>query len=131
MKQSKVAIFGECTEGRQDEWILLKNLPEVADILGNPTESGLGVHMTIQTILFDHFAFFYKISEEGFSKTEYAKGLKFLEHIPCDYTLSAIALPGVGDNQILAEAKHLCDLHKCLLILTEKDLYDAITDRSD
>lgn len=122
-----IVIFGESKEGEFQKLIFLNTLPDLANKIGEPTETGTGVHMAIQAMLFNHDILFYKVTEEGFSTNDYLAGLKLLEKDTLSSSLAAIALPGVGTSEILNAASSLCALHKSLLIITEKDLYDFMT----
>ncbi len=123
-----IAIFGESKEGPLKTLLLLRSLPNIVEIIGNPTETGLGVHMAIQAMLFGREVLFYRIEEEGFQRENYAFGCKLLETHPRKDDLAAIALPGVGDSTILSLAQKIIP-SGTILLLTEKDLYDFTTQR--
>lgn len=128
--KKNVLIFGESVEGEFQRPFLIKSLPDLATIFGEPTKTGLGIHMAIQSLLFGHNIFFYRVSEEGNNKEQYLQGFKLFEREAFSSSLSAIALPGVGSLEILHAANILSELHKVLIITTEKDLYDLITNRT-
>jgi hypothetical protein len=44
-----------------------------------------------------------------------------------DFPLCALCMPGVGDSMIIDAAAPICTLHRLILILTEKDMYDYLT----
>ncbi|MNC96907.1 hypothetical protein D3C83_144030 [compost metagenome] len=55
------------------------------------------------------------------------RGLKLLEDRNAFNELAAICMPGVGDPEIIDATSSLCIIHKTLLITSEKDLYDYLT----
>ena len=126
MKET-VAIFGESECGKEGILMQIDELGHLVDLLGNPTENSLGVPMAIQSCLYERRILFYQIKEEGFTIKDYMEGFQLIKQRPLPCPLSAIALPGVGDSLILDEAKKVCDLYKCFLIMNESDLFDYLT----
>ncbi len=63
------------------------------------------------------------MEEEGFSREDYLVGLEYLREAKPH--LTALCLPGVGDAQIIEASAPVC----ALLLLTEADLYDYLTER--
>lgn len=55
------------------------------------------------------------------------KGVQWLKKTSSE--ISALYLPGVSNQEILQGALSICHLHKCPLMISEKDLYDCLTDR--
>jgi len=55
------------------------------------------------------------------------QGLKELARKGKIGTIDAICLPGVGDTEIIDQTEPLCYLHKSIVITTEKDFYDYLT----
>ena len=113
-----IAIFGESKSGEFNKLFSIKTLPDLATQLGEPTETGSGIHMAIQALLCKQHLFFYKVLEEGSNPEQYRSGFKMLKT-----AVSAIALPGVSNPSLLESAKRVAPL----LILTEQDLYDFMT----
>ena len=130
MEKRTVLIFGESTAGKIQNLLLINTLPNLAVHLGEPTPTGVGIHLAVQALLFKKDVLFYKVSEEGMNSDQYLFGFKLLEKEPLKLPLAAIALPGVGSGEILEMATHLCNLHKSVLILNENDLYDLMTQSS-
>jgi hypothetical protein len=125
-----VAVFGEAEKGQMHTPLLFHSLPELVDKLGNPPLESQGLLFGIQTLLYDRKLLFFRVEEEGFSINDYLTGLLFLQNKQRVDNLSAICLPGVGDEEIIEETKNICLLHNGLLITTEKDLYDYLTTSS-
>ena len=51
-------------------------------------------------------------------------GMKLIDSIQ---TIEAIGMPGMANNDIIAEITPKLILHHQILIITEKDLYDYLT----
>jgi len=122
-----IAIFGESERGSLEKLSYLNSLPSLVENLGQATENGRGVHMAIQAIMYQRDLIFFKVSEEGFNLEEYLAGFHLLESKSSDLNLAAIALPGVGDRNIIDRALTICEIQKSFLIIKEQDLYDFMT----
>lgn len=122
-----VALFGESEKGQYKIPHVLKELPQLIDLLGNPPPESEGLFFAIQALLFQRELIYFRVEQEGFSHADYFHGIKFLQDREKVKVLSAICLPGVGDSQILEASQSLCDIHKSFLITTQKDLYDYLT----
>lgn len=120
-----VFLFGEAERGAFCTPLLLKSLPELAETFGNPPEESLGIMYGVQTLLYEKELIYYRVKEEGFSVSDYMKGLRALENK--DLTVAAVCLPGVGDSEIIDATAHICNKRKSFLISTERDLYDFLT----
>jgi hypothetical protein len=128
--QYTVALFGEAEKGEFQKAYYCQNLAELSDCLGEPpSQECKGLHFAIQTLLFERDVLFFRVHEEGFSMQDYMKGLYLLEkeQIP---ELSALCLPGVGDQEIIEATAPIVETYKSCLILTERDLYDYLTYKS-
>jgi hypothetical protein len=126
MKRASILIFGESKRGEFLKLFQINTLPDLSTFLGEPTTSGIGIHMAIQSLLFEKSVLFIKVGEEGYDIDHYSLGFKEIDNNP-HLLIDAIALPGVGSNEILKKASLLAKKKKALLILREKDLYDFIT----
>ncbi len=120
-------LFGEAEKGDLCTPLLFRSLPELADRLGNPPEESEGILYAVQALLYERELIFFRIREEGFSHTDYMRGLHYLESKEAFPALSGICMPGVGSRELIEAAKPLCDLHQSCLIISEKDLYDYLT----
>ncbi len=122
--KSVVALFGESEKGKYNVPYLLKEVPQLIDMLGNPPEDSEGIYYAIQALLFQRDLIFFRVEIEGFSPVDYINGFKYLEKTT---DLHALCLPGVGDPTILDASQGICYRHKSLLITNQKDLYDYLT----
>lgn len=121
-----VTIFGESEKGPLGVLLSVDSLPFLAESFGSPTENSVGIHLAIQTLMSDKIVLFYRVTEEGVDKNEYARGLKLLEGLDLP-ALAALALPGIGDLEIQHLAKNVCKLKHSILIVNERDFYDLMT----
>ena len=126
MKQT-VALFGESEKGAFKFPHVLRKLPQLFDLLGNPPGESQGLSFAVQTILYARELIFFRVAEEGFSRIDYFAGLKHLHDREKVAQVHAICLPGVGDREILAATESVCEIHKSFLITNQKDLYDFLT----
>ena len=122
-----IFLFGEAEKGEFCTPLLCKSLSQLSDTLGNPPEESLGIQYAIQALLFERELVFYRVKEEGFSLSDYMKGLRLLQNKALGSELHAVCIPGVGDYEIINAMSGVCHLHKSLLVITEKDLYDYLT----
>jgi hypothetical protein len=119
-----VALFGESEKGEFKKPYVLHELPQLMDVLGNPPAGSEGLFFAIQALLYKREIIYFRVAEEGFSRSDYIMGFKHLEKL---LKLHAIALPGVGDAEILEATHRLCEIHKSPIISTQKDLFDYLT----
>ena|SRR3989338_2992394 len=122
-----VALFGESEKGQFKKPYILKELPQLVDLLGNPPEESEGLFFAIQALLYQREIIYFRVAEEGFSKNDYLTGLQYLSSRGKVDKLDALCLPGVGDTEILDASNPVCEIHKSYLITTQKDLYDYLT----
>ena len=122
-----MALFGESERGAFRTAHLLKKLPQLVDLLGNPPPESEGLFFAIQAILYNRELIYFRVAEEGFSRPDYFNGLKYLENREQVKRIDALCLPGVGDPEILAASETISQMHKSLLITNQKDLYDFLT----
>lgn len=123
--QQIVALFGEAEKGAFKKPHLLRKLPQLYDLLGNPPEESEGLFFAVQAILYNREIIYFRVTEEGFSPPDYFSGLKYLEQK--EKRISALCMPGVGNPKILDASQSFCDIHKSFLITNQKDLYDFLT----
>ncbi|HSX37236.1 MAG TPA: hypothetical protein VLE95_00205 [Chlamydiales bacterium] len=119
-----VALFGESEKGQFKKPYILQELPQLIDLLGNPPQDSEGLFFAIQALLYQREIIYFRVQEEGYSQCDYLSGFKYLETVK---RLDALCLPGVGDADILAAIQPICDIHKSMIISTQKDLFDYLT----
>ena len=121
-----VFLFGESKKGEFATPVACHSLTDLCHYFGDQEEDSLGISYAIQTLLYNKDLIFCRVHEEGFSRKDYMQGFSLLKQIkPFPYS-QALFIPGVGDEELLEEAFNVCFLHKSLLVLTEKDLYDYL-----
>jgi len=126
-----IFLFGEAEKGEFCTPLLCKSLPHLADLLGNPPEDSQGILYAVQALLFERELIYFRVKEEGFSVQDYKRGIKILCNRELIPSVSAVCMPGVGDNEIIDAASPACQMHKSALIITEKDLYDFLTNHQN
>lgn len=129
--QYTVAMFGEAQKGEYRTAYYCQTHEQLYNFLGDPPSGECrGLEFAVQTLLYSRGVVFFRVHEEGFSVQDYLSGLNFLENKDLFPNISAIALPGVGDGEIIEATDPVCSLHRSLLIITETDLYDFLTFRA-
>lgn len=126
-----IAIFGEAERGSFQTAFFCQNLEQLERNLGSPPENTRGMHLAIQSLLYERNLIFFRVKEEGFSTQDYLYGLYLLETQHLFANIRAIGMPGVGDLQILEASEVICDIYKSMLITTEADLYDYLTSKGN
>ena len=129
MRQSKTTIFlfGAAERGELCTPLHLSSLEQVLDLLGNPPENTEGIRYAVQALLYQQNLIYFRVAEEGFSTEDYIQGLRILKQKNLQTSVTAIGMPGVGDEEIIQAAIPICHLYQSLLLVSEKDLYDYLT----
>lgn len=128
MHSLSIALFGESQKGEFHRAYYCSSLAQLSDMVGEPpSEEARGLHLAIQSILYQYPVIFFRVQEEGFSSSDYFRGLQLLEQKEKLPKIAAVCLPGVGNAEIIGATDPICLLHNSFLILTEKDLYDYLT----
>ena len=122
-----IALFGEAEKGQFKKAYKFHDLSQLVDICGNPPPNSQGLYFAIQSILYHREVIFFRVEEEGFSVGDYFFGLKYLQDFEKVKRLHAIYLPGTGDPKIINISQIVCQMQKCFLITSQKDLYDYLT----
>jgi hypothetical protein len=122
-----VVLFGEAEKGHFCRPIACRCLLELSETFGNPPEESQGIFYGIQTLLFERKLIYFRVKEEGFSLPDYKRGLLKLRNRELSERPAAICMPGMGDAQIIAETSEICYIFHSILITTEKDFYDYLT----
>ncbi len=127
MDRKTLFLFGAAEKGVIGQPMSVASLDQLFDQLGHPPEQSEGIHYAVRVLLFQCSLIYFRVAEEGFSFSDYMTGLKWLKKTPLHSELLAICLPGVGDEEIIQATTAICHLHECLLIVSQKDLYDYLT----
>lgn len=128
MPEHAVAIFGESERGDYCRPYSCYTMGQLYELFGQPVPESSGIHFAIQILLHDFSLIFYRVREEGYSLQDYYEGLWQLENHPVESKLSAIGMPGVGNGDVIESVSSICATHHSILIMTESDLYDYLTD---
>ena len=123
-----IALFGEAEKGRYNTAYFCKELKDLSDNLGNPPEESFGLHYAVKALLFHYNLIFFRVEEEGFSHKDYLSGIRFLEKQELFSPVKALCVPGVGSLSLIEALEPYCKTHKSIMIITEPDLYDYLTD---
>lgn len=121
-----IALFGEAEKGELHIPYLCRSLSELADQLGHPPPESRGLFFAIQALLYQRHLLFFRVKEEGFSRSDYLKSIPFLEDRCLVPKLSAICTPGVGDHEVVDAFLPICTMHDSILITTVMDFYDYL-----
>ena len=130
MENYMVAMFGEAEKGQFRTAYHCRSLPQLVDYLGNPPPESKGLYYAVQALLYHRDLIFFRVREEGFSLQDYLLGLHLLQTEEWEARISAICLPGVGDSEIMEALTPVCAVHHSILITTEADLYDYLTEQA-
>ncbi|SGA10320.1 hypothetical protein [Chlamydia abortus] len=123
-----IALFGEAEKGSYDTAYLCRSTTELYDHLGNgaaTTKSGIA--LAIQALMYNYNVLYFRVREEGYCIDSYFFGLHFLNTQTTLKNITAMGLPGVGDQHIIEASKSLCRKYKSFLLFFEQDLYDLLT----
>jgi hypothetical protein len=120
-------LFGEAEKGEYCAPTLCRSLPHLAETFGNPPEESQGLFFGVQALMYQRELIYYRVKEEGYSTSDYMRGLKLLENQELFRNLTAICMPGVGDAAIIKATSLICTLYRTFLITNERDLYDYLT----
>lgn len=127
MSLCTIVLFGEAEKGNYQTPYYCQSLPQLIDNLGNPPAESSGLFYAIQSILYNHPLFFFRVRDEGFSLNDYWNGIHVLQESLFISKVSAICMPGVGDEEVVEAVTPLCKTYHSVLITNEKDLYDYLT----
>ncbi|WP_068468617.1 hypothetical protein [Candidatus Protochlamydia phocaeensis] len=122
-----IALFGEAERGEFHTAYFCQSLAQLDEFFGNPPPYSRGLYYAVQAILFKRNLIFFRVPEEGYSTQDYLLGLKMLEQQKLIPQLDAICTPGVGDQKILEAIQPICALYHSILITSESDFYDYLT----
>lgn len=72
---------------------------------------------------------YIRVATLGYAFEDYRLGLRRQQEKTTTELLAAICVPGVGSHEIIQVVSDICLIRKSLLITTEADLYDYLTER--
>ena len=125
-----IALFGEACRGEFRTAYYCKTLDQLCEFLGEPPSRDCkGLDFAVQALLYQRGVVYFRVHEEGFSTQDYLNGLNFLVNKNLFPNITALCLPGVGNEKIIEATNPVCSLYQSFLILTEKDFYDYLTCR--
>lgn len=127
MEAYTIALFGEAEKGDYQAAYFCNHLEQLLDIFGNAPENSRGLLYAIQALLYHRNILYFRVEEEGFSLHDYYYGVNVLKKQETVPKISAICMPGVGNNEIIQAMAPLCAIYHSILITTEADLYDYLT----
>lgn len=130
METHTIALFGEAEKGDYRTLYFCKSIPQLMEYFGNPPPHSLGLFYAIQALLYQRLLIFFRVREEGFSVPDYFAGMHLLENKSAIPQLSAICIPGVGNSEVIEAVSLICLNRHSLLITTEADLYDYLTEKN-
>jgi len=130
MEHFTVAMFGEAEKGQFCTAYFCRSLEQLVECLGNPPPQSRGLYFAIQALMYDRDLIFIRVEEEGFSEQDYFSGLYLLEKQDLFAEIDAIGIPGVGNDTILEAVSPLCTSSGSIILSTEADLYDYLTERA-
>lgn len=128
MQNRTIALFGEAEKGEFRTPYFCKSLPQLVDNLGHPPASTLGLFFAIQALMYQHPLIFFRVKEEGFSLSDYLSGVQILQNRELANELIAVCTPGLGNGEVMQALLNLCKYYHSILIMTESDLYDYLTE---
>ncbi|NGX57122.1 MAG: hypothetical protein K940chlam3_00005 [Chlamydiae bacterium] len=128
MSTDTIVLFGESERGDYRIPYYCRSMHQLYENLGQPAPDSEGIHFAVQALLHDFYLIFFRVKEEGYSYQDYYEGFWQLEQRPLESRLSAICIPGVGNCEVIESVSSLCVNHRSILIMSESDFYDYLTD---
>lgn len=129
LHQLEIACFGASDKGDYAIPYPCHSLPELLDNVGHPLPGTLGIYYAIQALHYHQELIFIRVESEGYALHDYHLGLRRLLDRKTTEPLAAICIPGVGSEEIIEVMSDICLVRKSLLITTEADLYDYLTEK--
>lgn len=129
MTRPTMILFGAAEKGPLCAPMPITSLENLLDCLGHPPKHSEGLFFAIQSLLHQIDLIFFRVEEEGFSTEDYVRGLRVLKQKPLQVPVVAISMPGVGQKDLLHLATPICHFYRTVLLITEKDLYDYLTEK--
>ena len=128
MISSVLALFGASSRGQVEKAYYCTELTHLFEQLGEPPQDSQGLFFAIQSLLYGQPVIYFRVLEEGVSVDDYLFGLTMLRDPNWPLRdIRALFLPGVGSKEILEEGVKLCSDRHSLLLMSETDFYDFLT----
>ena len=121
-----IALLGESEMGRFHYPYFCNSLTQLATTLGNPPEDSRGLDFAVQAIMYERDVIYFRVEEEGNSLEQYMKSIEILKDKNRVKKVNAICIPKVGDREIISNLDLICKMHKSIIIMSEKDLFDYL-----
>ncbi len=128
MHSHHIVLFGEAERGEYKIPYLFTRLDEMERMLGHPPHQTRGIPCGIQALLYDYPLIYFRVQEEGFSRSDYQAGVSLLLRHSLANPLVAICAPGVGSAEIIDAIAPVCGKYHSILITNSADLYDFLTE---
>ena len=132
MTSSIIVLFGEAEKGDLEKPYYCQNLEQLFELLGQPPSQTQGLHFAVQSLMYGHPCLYFRVQEEGVSVPDYHFGLGFLHKAspnPQFPHIGALGFPGMGLQEVIEEGLIICKEHRSLLLMSEQDFYDWLTDK--
>ena len=123
-----IALFGEAEKGKFQTAYFCESLDALDSFFGSPPPDTRGLYYAVQALLSHCNLLFFRVQEEGFSYPDYIFGLRLLQTQNTGTRVTALCLPGIGDQRIIQAATSYCLKYHTLMIAQEADLYDYLAD---
>jgi len=128
MTEKSIVVFGESEKGEYCRPYCCRSMNQLYENFGQQVPDSAGIHFGVQVLLHDFYLIYFRVKEEGYSLQDYFEGLWLLKSQQLDSDLCAIGIPGVGNVEVIESVSSLCANHQSILIMTESDLYDYLTE---
>jgi hypothetical protein len=122
-------LFGSSEKGEAGKPLYVSSLQQLWEGLGHSPQDSEGIKYAVQALLFQRRLIYFRVVEEGYSPADYKQGLQLLEQNVIKEKVVAICMPGVGDSNLIKAVTPICYKHQSVLIISEKDLYDFLTEK--
>jgi len=129
MSKMNIFLFGAAEKGELCKPIYLHSLDQLLEILGNPPETSEGILCAIQALLLNNSLIYFRVEEEGFSYENYLKGFRLLHKEGLIMKVSAVCMPGMANSEIWDVLLPICRNFRIIILMSEKDLYDYLTEK--
>lgn len=125
-----ILLFGQSPLKGDTRFVLLQSLEDLSKLLGNTLDQlTLGAKLAVNSLLSHQDVLFFSVEKEGFSLKDYHAAVEMIEKKKLP-EFEVIAIPGVSDTVLIQKLTQLTSKNNHLLLKTEKDLYQYLSDLS-